>query len=257
MTAFRLALSIVFLFYFSTGITAQDILKQTRIDSVAVVFRTASSDIDQRAQLLKRLKSIKANPNMKVVLKAYTDTVGSVAYNKALASQRLRSAWELVKTTPLSSVRTDSLNFNETRGKKKISDPQYRRVDILVYKLEPTFTYGAKIDLKIQFENKTVRILPTSVPSAEKLLAVMQMDTALTIELHGHVCCSPNQALSVQRAQAVQSYLVGKGISAKRITCQGFSNTKPLVAEKTEADEAKNRRVEVVFIDKKKTSSSK
>jgi outer membrane protein OmpA-like peptidoglycan-associated protein len=257
MHPFRLTLSIVFLLYFSVRSTAQDILKQTRIDSVAIVFRNASSDIDQRARLVKRLNGIKTNPNMKVVLKAYTDTVGSVAYNKMLASQRLRSAWELVKSTPLSSVRTDSLNFNETRGRKHVSEALYRRVDILVYKLEPTFTYGTKIDLKIQFENKTIRMLPGSVPSAEKLLAVMQMDTTLTIELHGHVCCSPNQALSVQRAQAIQNYLVGKGIAAKRITCKGFSNTKPLVAEKTEADEAKNRRVEVIFIDPKKPASKK
>lgn len=251
MTACRTIFSVALLLCFAVKGNAQEFLKQTRIDSIAVPFKNASSDIGQQAQLLERLKKIDGKGTMKVVLKAYTDTVGTLESNKALASQRMLAAWKLVKASSLASVRIDTLNLNEKRIGKRVEDPLYRRVDILVYELEPEFAYGEKVNLRIQFESGTARILPSSIASVEKLLLLMQMDTSLSIELHGHVCCSPDQLLSFQRAQSVQSYLMRKGIPGSRMTCRGFSNTQPVARETSEGEKARNRRVEVLFVDKR------
>ena len=67
------------------------------------------------------------------------------------------------------------------------------------------------------------------------------------IKLNGHVCCEPDMELSKNRANRVKSYLVSQGIDTKRITCKGYSNTAKLVAESTEENKRKNRRVDVVF----------
>lgn len=55
-----------------------------------------------------------------------------------------------------------------------------------------------------------------------------------------------NQRISLQRAQAVQNFLLGKGIPSSRIIAvQGLSFDNPVASNDTEAGRAKNRRVEI------------
>lgn len=53
-----------------------------------------------------------------------------------------------------------------------------------------------------------------------------------------------NQRLSEHRAKSVVDYLKGKGISAARIQSAGFGDTRPVAPNDTEANRAKNRRIE-------------
>ena len=50
--------------------------------------------------------------------------------------------------------------------------------------------------------------------------------------------------LSQKRAQAVLTYLVSKGIDAKRMNSVGFGDTLPVASNKTPEGRALNRRVE-------------
>lgn len=54
-----------------------------------------------------------------------------------------------------------------------------------------------------------------------------------------------NQALSEQRADAVRRYLIGRGVSASRVTAIGFGESMPLVSNETLAGRQQNRRVEI------------
>jgi outer membrane protein OmpA-like peptidoglycan-associated protein len=56
---------------------------------------------------------------------------------------------------------------------------------------------------------------------------------------------SYNQKLSEQRAAAVVTYLVGKGIAADRLSSVGFGEDQPIATNKTRAGRAQNRRVEI------------
>jgi OOP family OmpA-OmpF porin len=57
-----------------------------------------------------------------------------------------------------------------------------------------------------------------------------------------------NQKLSVKRADAVKSYLAGKGIDAARIYTEGKGKGQPVADNKSEAGRAKNRRVEIEVV---------
>lgn len=58
-----------------------------------------------------------------------------------------------------------------------------------------------------------------------------------------------NQKLSQQRAQSVLDYLVSQGISASRLTAQGYGELSPVASNNTEEGRAQNRRVEIKVID--------
>ena len=53
-----------------------------------------------------------------------------------------------------------------------------------------------------------------------------------------------NMDLSQRRGNTIKKYLVTKGIDENRLKTQGFGDTRPLVANDSEENKAKNRRVE-------------
>lgn len=56
-----------------------------------------------------------------------------------------------------------------------------------------------------------------------------------------------NQMLSVRRADAVQTALIGMGISSDRINTRGYGEGFPVSSNKTAAGRQQNRRVEIIF----------
>ncbi len=54
-----------------------------------------------------------------------------------------------------------------------------------------------------------------------------------------------NVSLSIKRAEAVLNYLVASGIEQERMRAEGYGGLLPLVQNLTEADRARNRRVEI------------
>jgi OOP family OmpA-OmpF porin len=56
---------------------------------------------------------------------------------------------------------------------------------------------------------------------------------------------SYNQGLSERRAEGVDSHLVGRGVSASRLTAVGFGESQPVASNDTDEGRALNRRVEL------------
>ena len=54
-----------------------------------------------------------------------------------------------------------------------------------------------------------------------------------------------NDALSLQRAQAVMDYLISQGVAASRLTAKGDGSNNPVASNATAAGRAQNRRVEI------------
>lgn len=75
----------------------------------------------------------------------------------------------------------------------------------------------------------------------------------IIIELQGHTDSRAsdqyNQALGNRRASSVRDYLLRKGIGSERITIRSFGESQLRVDENDIVDYARNRRVEIQFID--------
>jgi outer membrane protein OmpA-like peptidoglycan-associated protein len=106
----------------------------------------------------------------------------------------------------------------------------------------------------INFYINTFAIMPSSKPSIDELIDILHRNPKLKIEIQGHICCVNKDAknLSTDRAKQVKRILVSQGIYEKRISTKGFGVSKPKfpIPEKSEAEAAQNRRVEIMILDK-------
>lgn len=100
----------------------------------------------------------------------------------------------------------------------------------------------------LNFEFGKAEIKKDSFPYLDKLADTLLKSKNWTLEIQGHTDDKGtedyNLKLSQNRADAVKNYLVSKGVVADTITAKGFGETKPIVANDSDANREKNRRVE-------------
>jgi outer membrane protein OmpA-like peptidoglycan-associated protein len=113
---------------------------------------------------------------------------------------------------------------------------------------------GLNIVLKkpILFQTGAAAIAPESVAIVEEVADFLKNRADLTaIEIQGHTDNGgtplTNQTLSQNRAQAVADALTRLGVDATRLTVKGFGDAKPIAPNTTEANRAKNNRVQLVI----------
>ncbi len=87
-----------------------------------------------------------------------------------------------------------------------------------------------------------------SYPLLERLLLIMNECERFDIIISGYTDSQGdeeiNQILSLNRANAVSSYLIKKGVNVQRISTIGYGELKPIGDNETEEGRAKNRRIE-------------
>ena len=102
--------------------------------------------------------------------------------------------------------------------------------------------------LVIQFEDASTEIVSGYIPLLYRLADTLTKNTAIQVEIRGHVCCVKRNRLAKKRAKSVAHYLELFGVDPKRLTAKGYKNTMPVVfPETTKNDELKNMRVDFVF----------
>jgi len=111
-------------------------------------------------------------------------------------------------------------------------------------------TQQGKSVLYIQFDVDQSVLKKEAMEVVGEIAKALKATPTLTISIEGHTDntgdAAHNRKLSDQRANAVKEALVQLGIEAKRVTASGFGADKPLVENTSEANKAKNRRVELV-----------
>jgi outer membrane protein OmpA-like peptidoglycan-associated protein len=101
----------------------------------------------------------------------------------------------------------------------------------------------------IQFGVNSAVLQTTGKAELDKLAALMKQNASMEIILSGHTSseggAALNRELSLKRVRSCKDYLVSKGIDDGRITIKGFGPDMPVAPNDTEANRAKNRRVEM------------
>lgn len=230
---------------------SQEFYSTELVDSIPVHFRFATNKVINTTEIFPKLEAIRHLKDGTIIIKSYTDTVGTIEYNTELADKRLQTTLNLIHT-PITNnkIPVSRVNRNEQRDTfhELISDTLFRRADILIYNNRLNIELNKPYKLRIHFDGGKYELRPEAKTEIEKLVLVMDREQELAIELHGHISGNvSNNALSQNRAEAVKRYLVQKGIDAERITCRSFDNKKKLVQEAPWQNNPVNQRVEVVF----------
>lgn len=93
------------------------------------------------------------------------------------------------------------------------------------------------------------KITTKSYTALDHVVTLMNENPGLFIRVEGHTDNvgddNANMKLSEDRANAVKDYLVSKGVSADRVTVQGFGETQPIADNNTKTGRTKNNRVEI------------
>lgn len=109
---------------------------------------------------------------------------------------------------------------------------------------------NGKAILNINFDTDKSNLLPDGQKVVEEILMLMKNNADLKIAIEGHTdnagSAERNKKLSAERANTILKSLTSSGIAASRLTAAGFGAERPLVANDSEANMAKNRRVELV-----------
>jgi len=108
---------------------------------------------------------------------------------------------------------------------------------------KPNFNFS---DVKFEFNSGVLKTASFAV--LDQVASEMKKDPSVKFTLNGNSSAEGteehNMSLSVDRANAVKSYLVNAGIDASNLTVKGFGATRPIASNDTEEGKESNRRVE-------------
>lgn len=131
----------------------------------------------------------------------------------------------------------------------QLNNPTYTvRDDLRVGVASQQMLDAALAQRTIAFEVGNATLTPAGTQVLDALLPVLHKFSGRRFEIVGHTDDSgpreANLALSAARAEAVKSYLAGKGIAAAAIVTSGAGPDRPIAPNSTADGRARNRRIE-------------
>ena len=101
----------------------------------------------------------------------------------------------------------------------------------------------------VHFDTDKATLTPDGQATLQRAAVYMKQNPAVRLRVEGYTDSTGtdphNDALSVQRAATVESFLLGQGIDKARLTGQGFGPAAPVATNATTDGKADNRRAEL------------
>lgn len=137
---------------------------------------------------------------------------------------------------------------------KNVSDSLSKFKDISVSKTDTTTTISMPMDNVFTIGKASMNNLGKEWMAT--LAETLKEQTFKEIRVEGHTDNIPmkggvypsNWELSSARASDAVKFMISKGIDSKSIAAVGYADTHPLVANDTQANRAKNRRIEITIV---------
>ncbi len=146
------------------------------------------------------------------------------------------------------------LGLGFTFGKSKDGDQESKIVPFVArpilrnrISMEENFTLQG-----VQFEIGSANLTADAQKTLDEVAEAMKAAPMVKVEIHGHTdntgSLELNNRLSLQRAESVKKYLVGKGVEESRLGTKGFGPSKPIATNDTPEGRTENRRIEFVIV---------
>ncbi len=138
-------------------------------------------------------------------------------------------------------------------GQEFLMDTVYGKTSLeRSFYLDPIRINNKLILENTYFKSGAWDLLPASFAELERIVAFMDLNPRVSIEISGHTDNTGNKdqkiELSLKRAEAVKSYLVQKGIHPNRLKTVGIGMYRPIASNSTSEGRKRNRRVEMKVI---------
>ena len=121
----------------------------------------------------------------------------------------------------------------------------------VIKKTIPIMELGRKLIIENLLFQTAKYELPENVSELNLLADFMLNKKNIAILVEGHTDSVGSDAfndnLSLKRANAVKTYLIGRGIAADKIQVKGFGKRKPIASNDTDFGRSLNRRTEIVI----------
>lgn len=113
---------------------------------------------------------------------------------------------------------------------------------------------GSKMVLsQLQFASNSAQFKSIAYPELDRLTQLLRDNPTLNIRILGHTNSSLSHLraleLSEQRASAVVTYLINKGISIGQLQFKGVGRQQPIAEQNTPTGRMANQRIEVLILD--------
>ncbi|MCC7385144.1 MAG: OmpA family protein [Deltaproteobacteria bacterium] len=113
-----------------------------------------------------------------------------------------------------------------------------------------------EISDRFYFRTGSAELDPRSKTLLDEIAKVLDAHREIaSVRIEGHTddrgSASGNRRLSARRAEAVRQALAARGVDAARLEAQGFGPDRPLGSNATAAGRSKNRRVELVILERR------
>lgn len=112
----------------------------------------------------------------------------------------------------------------------------------------------ARIDTSaVAFQQGSNSFTPGSDIALNQIAELLRNNPGKRLRIEGHTDntgpSAVNLRLSQERAQAVVRYLEARNVSSNQLIAKGYGATQPIADNSTEAGRARNRRIEISYVD--------
>jgi OOP family OmpA-OmpF porin len=230
----------------------QGLLKATRLKYL-LKFKLSLHGIEKELEALVVVTRVINNAVSVATIKPIIITAADFGLTAGIA--RLAEAARGIKIAPAASI-----SFDLVFEGSNINPDLEAVASALAKRREQQETAGITVDAcrtrfdvisktrAIYFAVASARLDAKSAPLLSSVARIMKRCTSVRAEIAGHTDSDGadkyNLLLSQKRAQAVAGYLFQNGIAEDRLKTIGYGDTRPVAANDSEPNKAKNRRIE-------------
>ena len=226
--------------------------EQIRLDPRVIAEREARAKAEAEARA-KAEAEAKARAEAEARRRAEEEAQRAAAA-KAAEVQRTAAASEAAQRAAAEAAARQRAGAEEVARQRAQADEAQRRAAETAARLTAE-ARRCQDDLRaaaaagvINFQRASADLDRRSNNTLDRLAEIVKGCPNATIEVGGHTDAEGeadrNQRLSERRARAVADYLIKAGVPDARIQAVGFGDTKPVAANDTPENRARNRRIE-------------